>query len=308
MVDTDTFLTTLYVMVDDFCKSHPTADTRPGPRTSLSRSEVITLAIFGQWTRFESERAFYRYADRHLRTAFPTLPHRSQFNRLVRHHREGIVSFFLFLVDLLAARRCIYEALDCAAVPVRDSKRRGEGWMAGLADIGWSNRLGWFEGFRLLISVSPEGVLTGFGFGSASAKDQTLAETFFALRHDPNPRLRSVGRPAKGHYVVDKGFEGRARHQQWLLHYGVQVVCPPKRNSKAPWPKKLRRWLASLRQVVETVFEKLLNTFRLNRERPHELSGFQARVAAKIALHNFCIWMNRQADRPSLAFADLLDW
>jgi hypothetical protein len=32
----------------------------------------------------------------------------------------------------------------------RDAKRRGGGWLAGYADIGWSNRLGWYEGFRLL--------------------------------------------------------------------------------------------------------------------------------------------------------------
>lgn len=34
------------------------------------------------------------------------------------------------------------------------------------------------------------------------------------------------------------------------------------------------------------------NTFRLARERPHALDGFQARLAAKVVLHNFCIWLN----------------
>jgi hypothetical protein len=31
-------------------------------------------------------------------------------------------------------------------------------------------------------------------------------------------------------------------------------------------------------------------------------------LAAKITLHNFCIWLNEQLGRPSLAFADLVDW
>jgi hypothetical protein len=35
-------------------------------------------------------------------------------------------------------------------VPIRDAKRRGASWLPGLADIGWSNRLGWYEGFHLL--------------------------------------------------------------------------------------------------------------------------------------------------------------
>ena len=59
---------------------------------------------------------------------------------------------------------------------------------------------------------------------------------------------------------------------------------------------------------METVFDRLHNTFRLSRERPHDLTGFQARLAAKAALHNFCLWLNEQLARPRLAFADLLDW
>jgi hypothetical protein len=76
---------------------------------------------------------------------------------------------------------------------------------------------------------------------------------------------------------VDKGFEGAA-------------------------------WLAGVRQIVATVYEKLDHTFRLDRARPHELCGFQARLAAKITLHNFCIWVNEQLGRPRLAFVDLVAW
>ena len=74
-MDQDTFLTTLYVMIDDFCQSHGLAEKhRPGPAASLSCSGVVTLAVFGQWGQFKSERAFYRYAESHLRAAFPPCP------------------------------------------------------------------------------------------------------------------------------------------------------------------------------------------------------------------------------------------
>ena|SRR5215203_1749224 len=122
MVDVDTFLTTLYVMVDDFCHSHsPTK--KPGPQASLCASEVITLAIFARWGRFSSERDFYRYATTSLKSAFPTLPDRSQFNRLVRSHEEIIERFVVHLVALLEgqglpltklwiARRCLPETVS----------------------------------------------------------------------------------------------------------------------------------------------------------------------------------------------------
>jgi hypothetical protein len=308
MVDVDTFLTALYVITDDFCQSHP-PKRRPGPPASLSDSEVVALAIFARWSRFASERDFYRYASGNLRAAFPTLPDRSQFNRLVRFYTDLIEEMALHLARVLEAReRSPYEALDSSAMPVRDAKRQGAGWLAGYADIGWSNSLGWYEGFRLLAAVAPSGVITGFGFASASTKDQPLAETFFALRARPNPRLESVGSAASGPYVVDKGFEGEDNHRRWLDRYGAQVICPPKRNARKVWSKRLRRWVAGIRQIVETVYDKLFNAFGLWRERPHELSGLRARLAARIALHNFCIWLNEQLGRPRLAFADLLGW
>ena len=100
-------------------------------------------------------------------------------------------------------------------MPIRDAKRRGSGWLAGQADIGWSNSLGWYEGFSLLTAVDCTGVITGFCFGAASTTDQSLAESFFALRANPNPRLKSVGSICSGPYVADKGFEGEENHRRW---------------------------------------------------------------------------------------------
>ncbi|HTI14659.1 MAG TPA: hypothetical protein VL461_08845 [Dictyobacter sp.] len=66
-------------------------------------------------------------------------------------------------------------------------------------------------------------------------------------------------------------------------------------------------WLDGAK-LIESVFDKLLNAFRLARERPHALTGFQARLTAKISLHNFYLWLNEHLQRPPLAIADLVDW
>jgi hypothetical protein len=63
-----------------------------------------------------------------------------------------------------------------------------------------------------------------------------------------------------------------------------------------------------LRQVIESVYNALHNVFRLAKERPHCLSGFQARLAAKVGLHNFCCWLHSFLQRDLMAFADLLAW
>jgi hypothetical protein len=201
MVDMDTCLTTLSVMVDDVCKTSLPPESHPGPPAALSRSATVTLALCGQWPGFGSERGCYRYAHRHVRAAFPTVPSREQCKRPVRQQSAVLVACLLHLVRVLAAQRCPYEALDSSGIPPRDAQRRGAGWWPGLADIGWSNRLGGYEGFHLLLAVNPWGMSTGFGFGPASTKDHPLAETCFALRRHPpgpgergSPSLRPVGR------------------------------------------------------------------------------------------------------------------
>ena len=57
-------------MVAGFCHSH-SPKRNLGPETSLSESEVVTLAIFAPRNRSASEREFYRYAEANLGGAIP---------------------------------------------------------------------------------------------------------------------------------------------------------------------------------------------------------------------------------------------
>lgn len=307
MLDLDTFVTTLYVLVDDTVKLAP-PPLKPGPLANLSQSEVLTLALLAQWKRFPSERSFARFAEQHLRAAFPLLPDRTQLNRLIRGAHDALVAFGQALVVLLGSAKQAYELLDGMGVAVRNNRRKGRGWLDGIAATGWSNRLGWYDGFHLLSAVDPRGVLTGYAIAPANTKDQPYAEDFLAARARQHPRLHMVGRPASGPYLADTGYEGRERHQRWASEYGAIVLAPPRNDRRLAWPKAWRRWHARMRQIVEAVHSKWTEVFRLDDERPHTLEGFQARFAALAALHNACIWMNRTLGRPDLAFADLVDW
>ncbi len=50
-LDLETFLTTLYVMVDDLYQRHvrPHRPARGGPASALSDSEVLCLGLAAQW-------------------------------------------------------------------------------------------------------------------------------------------------------------------------------------------------------------------------------------------------------------------
>ena len=85
MLDLDSFLVSLYVLVDDWWKlEHSSEPPRAGRPALLTDPEVITLAILAQWPRFRSERDFWRFAHAHLRPYFPNLCSQSQLNRRVR--------------------------------------------------------------------------------------------------------------------------------------------------------------------------------------------------------------------------------
>jgi hypothetical protein len=308
MLDLDTFLTTLYVLVDDVIKAAPPKPQRPGPKPSLSESEVATLAMAAPWKQFPSERASVRYALRHLRSAFPGLPDGSQRNRLIRSAHDSLVTVMLCLARQLGSAQAAYEVLDGMGVAVRNNKRIAPAWLDGIAGTGWSNRLGWYDGVHLLTAVTPEGVLTGYAVAPAQTTEQPYAEDCLAARAQGVPRAAMVGVPATGPYRADTGFEGRERHQRWATCYGAVVLAPPRNDRTLAWPWEWRTWHARLRQIVEVVHGKWTEVLRLDDERPHTLEGFQSRFAALAALHNACIWINRSLGRESLAFADLVDW
>ena len=124
---------------------------------------------------------------------------------------------------------------------------------------GWrilAGAIAWDAGFHLLRAVTPVGAVTSFGFGAANIKDQPLAEMGFALRCRTQLGLPMVGAPAVGLSMVNKGFEEQANPAVWQQTSSAQVIHPPKRRSRRPWPKALRRgrgssaWRNSVQQAL----------------------------------------------------------
>jgi len=244
-------------LVDDFHKPRPPKVRRPGSDASLSDSEIATLAIFSRRSRFTSERGFHGYAMNHLTYAFLTLPDHSQFNRLVRS-RVGIIE----VVALHPAKMMV------PRMPLRSPRQRGDGRPAtpqapgrGMAGGLRRHRIvqasGMARGIQTAGRREPHGHHHGLRFPGPSTVGQPMAETSLAARGQRNPRLPSVGRVASGPYIADKGFEVTGNHRRWLERCGARIIRPPKRNSrKRSWPKRPRRWVASIRQIVETVYDK----------------------------------------------------
>jgi hypothetical protein len=296
-VDLDSFLVSLYVLVDDWWQErHPScARKKPGRPALLSDPEVITLAILAQWPRFRSERDFWRFAHAHLREYFPNLCSQGQFNRRVRALEPELRALQKALARDLCNPSAVYRVMDTTLIPaivrVRASRK---GLFFGQATFGRSaSKTEWIYGFKVALVVDPGGVITAFGLATASSDERPIADALVASdRHEA--------------YLADKGFTGVQWERRWLEEYGALVAATPYDDSRRAWSKVDRRWAAGKRQIIEGVIGQLKDFFCVERHRAKTLGGLLARLAAKVAAYTCAQRVNASLGRPLRHLANLL--
>jgi hypothetical protein len=338
-MDLDTFLTTLYVLVDDWYKEHIESlmRRRRGGKQRMSDSEVLTVALAGQWrvgVPWQSERGLVRYMQRHGRGWFPGMLRRSAFNERVRLLWSALVKLQQVVADALQSMDDLYLCVDCEPLPscsLAQAARHRQHWL-GLSRLGHGgNNGGWFFGDQLLAVVTPSGIVTGWLLGAADLDDRWMLQAMLSGRvgqahlqapphrprdayaerfHPPlEPQIRGLvaaGKAAHQPYVADRGFNGARWQHHWQALYQATVITVPPDNVAHPWSWDWKRWLASHRQIVDTVFARLDETFALKRLNAHSYWGQLTRVAAKMPAYNIGIFLNRLLGRPDGALATLL--
>jgi hypothetical protein len=325
--DFDTFLVTVYCQIDALVQDLA-LPPQPGPTPKLTTSEVLTLAVVGQW-RSSSERATLRWAASALARWFPVLPSQSAFNRRVRRLGPVLQAVLLRLADLLVPPDAPYEVVDTVAVPFarqcRGRRHRLFGEEAGVGRGGSDRQF--YYGARLLLTLSPAGVITGLVVAPARTQDRWLLEHLLTWRVTPEglpwsvadiPRTArrpqgrvgptgpvwwpgSAGVARSGHYLADRGFAGAVWHEHGRQDLAAEVLT----TTRLPRGDARRRWHNTHRQIVETVNDLLTDTFHLAFPKGKTMWGMVTRIVAKCTAVNLSIWCNRHLGRPDLA-ADTL--
>ena len=289
-------LVSLFVLVDDWWESvHPPSARKPGRPPSLSDPEVLTLAILAPWLRWRSEWDFFRFADAHLRGYFPNLLSHGQLNRRIRALEPELKAFQWDLAATLADGSEVYHVLDTTLIPaiVRVRACR-KGLFAGQAAFGRCvSKTEWVYGFKVALSVSPKGVIMGFGLAEANSDERPIGEFL----------VSSDGYDA---YLADKGFSSVDWEKHWLQKYGALVAATPQESARRAWPKQARRWAAGKRQLMEGLIDQLKDIFALERHRAKTLEGLLTRLVAKVAAYTVGQVLNKRLERPIRHLASLL--
>lgn len=296
-LDLDTFLVALYTLVDDLYqeKIRPLLPKRPGPPGLLTDSELLTLALLCHWGVWKSERAFLRWAHAHLMPYFPSLGSQSRFNRRVRHLWCILGMLYRQSAQTLASPSP-YRVMDPTPVPVCKVVRWRKSPFRGKAAKSWcAAKKEWYFGFKLFLSVTPDGVITSAALLPANVGDRPGAEEILCQEQHPC-------------YLADKGFCSPDWERVWLGTYNVNVLTPPYRNHQRAWPEEYCRKMSGLRQIVEVVAAALKGTFRLEQHGAKTDTGLWARTAAKLAAYSLAQRINKAYHRPLMAFATLCSW
>lgn len=295
-MDLESLLVSVYVCADDWWKAGRSSDHRgPGRPPSLSNAEVLALAVLFQWPRWRSERDFWRFADAHLRGYFPDLVGQSQLNRRIRSLEPELRAFQRDLAATLADSSDAYHVLDTTLIPavVRVRACR-KGLFAGQAAFGrCASKTEWVYGFKVALSVNPEGVITAFALAEANSDERPIGE--FLIASDEHSA-----------FLADKGFSSVAWEKHWLQRYGALVAATPQKSARRAWSEQARKWAAGKRQLIEGVIDQLKDLFALERHRAKTLSGLLARLAAKVAAYTVGQVLNAGLGRPLRHLADLL--
>ncbi len=326
--DLETFLTALYVIVDDFYQSHIRSQmpTWGGPPVLMSESEVRCLGLAAQWRSgvpWKSERGLMRSVRKHLRSLLPTLRTPSACNRRLRH----LWGAFLLIQDAVAeelAHADDYDGMDGFPLPVAHGARSfNPGWLAAIARLGKGGNDRYCSGVRMMMVSKQHGVATGWALASGNVQERWVAELLFRTRvgvpgvqgpldvQTQQPKvtpptawmavLPSWGAVSHKPILSDCGFRG----EDWRAHWAAASsahVCPLPKAA----PGAQRRWWISARQMVETTFAHLRESLGLKYSGAHTTWGLLMRVAAKVAAYNLGIMLNRLFGRPDFACATLI--
>lgn len=300
LVDIETLITLVYLIVDDWVKEHPRHTV--GRKASFSDSEVLTLVLMMDFIPYPSERQYLAFIRANDLCLFPKLLDQSQFNiraRGLRYSLEQLRKSWLkrLLPELL---ECLL--LDTKPVPVLSYKRnKAHSDFLGSANYGVcvsrgaksrkhfiandsqgfstsSRKLKYF-GYKLVLLCSLQGDSVYYDLIPANTDERDAAEQVFQ-------RCQHLD------ILADKGFI-RASWQAEQIQQGI-YVWTAKRDNQQQHPADFDAMIASYRQRIEGVFNELQNLGKnLERLFAKTVVGLCTRVTALFASHTLKTFLRR---------------
>ena len=201
-------------------------------------------------------------------------PQQALLQRLNASLRERLPQLLTFVahVDQVQRDLCAVLPPDRQAVLAWAWRhRRTLRWSS--ADILAAIPCDWHPAARVLLATWDDAVHVS----SAVERYHAIMRPHLAVHRTLNTGMLALLAVWHNHRVFTCGIHKGKKP----LHLSGLPAAPTDWLTALGYPPILQTSIAGLRQMVETVHEKLLPTFRLDRERPHDLPGLRARMARR---------------------------
>jgi hypothetical protein len=302
-VDLNTFIVSVFCLIDDHLRGRHRSYRSRGPAPKLSDSEVITMEIVAEFLGIDTDKGIYHYFKRHYKEWFPTLceVHRTTFARqaanlwkIKEQIWQHLLEHELLLTQELEEPLLVVDSFPMAVCKKSRSYRCRV--MRELSERGRDTNLGKFLGMRAHVVIAWPGVIVRANVCGADVHDLHLAERL----------LEGMGR---GWVLADRNYWSPVlREQLGDLEGGPTLMARFKLKNQTEQERGLRwpRWLSKKRQKIESIFSQLVARYQMKVVRARDTWHFSSRFIRKILSHTMAVVLCRREGIPPTRLWELL--
>lgn len=256
--------TTIFSLVDDFCKAYEdwvkhkllSSGKQRNRAGKLSLSEEISIIIFYHFSEFKHLKAFYR----HFVTDGKWFKNPPCYDRFI----QIIPSLFLPIVIMmhyLSGRKTGIYYVDSTHFSVcKNIRISSHKTFKGLASRGHSS-IDWFYGFKLHMIINDKSEIVAIKITKGNTDDRKAFEEM-AIRQN-----------LKGKCYADKGYLSKDLFMR-LFHKGLILITGIKRNMKNYLIPILDKLYHRKRFIIETIFGYIKEHFNVRPNKHRSPTNF----------------------------------
>lgn len=247
--------TTIFVIVDDFCKvykdweKHKLIGTGKSRQRDglLSLSEVLSIVIFYHFSGYKNFKFYYEYEIcGRLKHLFPRRPCYDRFLQIM----PNLFLPLMLMFHCLQGKKTGEYYADSTHFAVCKNKRiYRHKTFEGLAARG-NSTMGWFFGFKLHLIINTKGQPIAVKITGGNADDRKPFEEI----------INSAG--LKGKCYADKGYIGQELFKR-LYDKGLHLITGIRKNMKNYLMPIIDKIKLRKRFLIETVFSTLKERFNI---------------------------------------------
>lgn len=263
-------ITELFCFIDDYCKIIDenfanrllSNGKKPTRVPEITYSEIITIILLYQRSRYENFKSFYQYYLKLLhKSDFPTLPSYDRFIALKPRVLWYLATLLQWLCERAKGTGISY--IDSTPIAICHRKRISKNKVfAGIATLSKST-YGWFFGFKLHMVINGIGEIQGVTLTKANVDDRK-----------PVPDLT---RKLVGLLFGDKGYIKKDLFLK-LLNRNLKLVTKIKRGMRNALISLNEKIFLRKRSIIETVFGYLKNRLEVEHTRHRSPVNFLVHI------------------------------